>query len=180
MSERQKYGLGCIVVILAILLLAAIDGLIGGNVRAAEPVRGWASTYSHTAGFEGQATVALPAKLGGRYDGSIYASVTVCADRCATFPAVDFCLCHVEPSSHPDRIVDLSHAAWQQVTDAPFGLIPVTVHVEPISGGVPDTALKGELLRDLPLWARLALLVFIIVVNIMIIVLILTARGQRR
>lgn len=134
---------GWAAVVLFILAIAWLDGIVGGGVpkvQAAEPIRGWASTYDHTAGFENQATVALPAKLGGKYDGTIYAYVTVCADRCGTFPAVDFCLCHVEPSAHPDRIVDLSHAAWQQITDDPFGIASVTVRV--LVGGVPDTAVQ--------------------------------------
>lgn len=139
----RAHLIGWAVVIGFILAIAWLDGVVGGGVpkvHAAEQFSGWASTYDHTAGFEGQATVALPAKLGGRYDGSIYAYVTICADRCATFPAVDFCLCHVEPSAHPDRIVDLSHAAWRQVTDQPFGLVRVTVRL--LGDAVPDTAMR--------------------------------------
>jgi hypothetical protein len=119
------------VVIGFILLLTALDGIIGGGVAAAEPSKGWASRYDCTAGYCGQPTVALPAELGGHYDGSIYAYATVCADRCATVPAVDFCLCHVEPSSHPDRIVDLNAEAWALVTDTamadPVGVLTVVM-----------------------------------------------------
>lgn len=132
--------IGCVVVIGVIVILALLDGLLGGNVHAADPVRGWASTYDHTAGFEGRATVALPTMLGGKYDGTIYAQVRVCGDRCAVFPAVDWCFCQVHPSAHPYRIVDLSHAAWHAVTDAPYGLLPVTVEVEPLVSALPNTA----------------------------------------
>ena len=100
----------------------------------AEPdpmVTGIASNYPGTAGWMGQATVALPGDLGGRYTGEVNGQVTVCADRCATFPVVDWCQCYWETDDQ--RIVDLSHAAWAAISDAPLseGLIEVTVTLVP-------------------------------------------------
>jgi hypothetical protein len=92
----------------------------------AEPVvTGIGSNYPGTAGWIGQATVALPGDLGGRYTGEVNGEVTVCADRCATFPVVDWCQCYW--GTDDQRVVDLSHAAWAIISDAPLseGLIEV-------------------------------------------------------
>ena len=90
-------------------------------------VPGIASTYAGTAGWIGQATVALPGDLGGRYTGQVNGHVTVCADRCARLPVVDWCQCYWGTADQ--RVVDLSHAAWPLVTDAPLaqGLVEVRV-----------------------------------------------------
>lgn len=90
-------------------------------------VVGIASNYPGTAGWTGEATVALPGDLGGRYTGEVNGFVTVCADRCATLPVVDWCQCYWRTAD--ERIVDLSHAAWALVSDAPLaeGLIEVTL-----------------------------------------------------
>lgn len=92
---------------------------------------GIASNYPGTAGWIGLPTVALPGELGGRYDGEVNGHVTVCADRCARLPAVDWCQCYWGTSD--ERIVDLSHPAWALVSDAApaEGLIEVRLIVEP-------------------------------------------------
>jgi len=95
-----------------------------------DAVTGRATWYCCSAGYRGEAVVALPGALGGRYDPPPAArSVTVCADRCVTLPVVDYCGCYWGTSSQ--KVADLSPEAWVAVTDrAPSaGVVTVTVHL---------------------------------------------------
>lgn len=98
--------------------------------RTAPGMTGIASNYPGTAGWIGQATVALPGDLGGRYTGEVQGYVTVCADRCARLPVVDWCQCYWGTADQ--RIVDLSHPAWALVSDQPLerGLVEVRLILE--------------------------------------------------
>jgi hypothetical protein len=98
---------------------------VGGTV-----VSGRATWYCCTAGYAGQAVVALPGALGGHYDpppASRY--VTICADRCARLPVVDYCDCYWGTSNQ--KVADLSPEAWAAISDGNrfvLGVIPVTIH----------------------------------------------------
>jgi hypothetical protein len=136
-SEARFVGLGPTVPAThtADLTPAEPPGPTRGAVLSATPepareIRGIASNYPGTAGWIGQATVALPGALGGRHTGEVNGEIIVCADRCVALPLVDWCQCHW--GTDDQRIVDLSHAAWALVSDAPLadGLIEVTVILE--------------------------------------------------
>ncbi|MDH4334166.1 MAG: hypothetical protein OEW24_02735 [Chloroflexota bacterium] len=93
-------------------------------------ITGKATWYCCSAGWRGQAVVALPGALGGHYDAPPAARfVTVCADRCVVLPVVDYCGCYWGTASQ--KVADLSPEAWAAVTDSALsrGVITVTVHL---------------------------------------------------
>jgi hypothetical protein len=94
-------------------------------------VTGRASSYPESAGWEGQATVALPVEMGGGIADGAPRLVIVCADRCVILPVVDSCPCYVGTPN--ERVANLSHAAWRLVSDMPLeeGIVPVVVHLDP-------------------------------------------------
>ena len=97
---------------------------------ASGAVTGLATWYCCSRGYRGEAVVALPGALGGQYDPPPAArTVTVCADRCAVLPVVDYCGCHWGTSVQ--KVADLSPEAWAAITDKSTGagVVSVTVHL---------------------------------------------------
>ena len=91
---------------------------------------GSATWYCCSLGYRGQAVVALPGALGGRYDVPPAARiVTVCADRCVSLPVVDYCDCYWGTASQ--KVADLSPEAWAAVTDRArsAGVVTVTIQL---------------------------------------------------
>jgi hypothetical protein len=108
-----------------------------GTMAATGTLAGRASSYSESAGWEGEATVALPLPAGIAPSEDAPATVLVCADRCVLLPVVDSCPCYAGTADQ--RIANLSHAAWALVSDMPLeeGLIDVLVHLRPDELSVP-------------------------------------------
>ena len=128
--------------------------IVPGAVRGGAPplvatagvVTGIASHYAENPGWEGLATVALPAEIGGGIPSGEPMTVVICADRCVPLPVVDACPCYV--GTIDQRVANLSSAAWAAITDRPLsdGLVEVQVHLHPgtlMDGGGPDRAGLG-------------------------------------
>ena len=97
-------------------------------------VTGMASSYPESPGWEGKATIALPRDIGGGIPGGDEVSyVLVCAERCVSLPVVDSCPCYVGTADQ--RVANLSHAAWRQITQMPLkeGLVEVTIYLSPVA-----------------------------------------------
>lgn len=97
---------------------------------SANTISGQATWYCCSLGWRGQAVVALPGALGGRYDSPPAANfVTVCADRCVVLPVVDYCGCYWDTPGQ--KVADLSPEAWAAVTDRSrsAGVISVTIQL---------------------------------------------------
>lgn len=110
--------------------LAVLDAGVASD-EPGNTVTGTATWYCCSLGYRGLAVVALSGALGGQYDPPPAArEVTVCADRCAVLPVVDYCDCLWGTAS--ERVADLSPEAWAAITDVDpsAGLVTVTVHLD--------------------------------------------------
>jgi hypothetical protein len=99
--------------------------------KLGDSVTGKATWYCCSNGYRGQAVVALPGALGGQYDPPPASrTVTICADRCAELPVVDYCGCLWGTADQ--KIADLSPEAWAAVSNrrTSAGVITVTVHLD--------------------------------------------------
>lgn len=94
-------------------------------------ISGKATYYCCSLGYRGQAVVALPGALGGRYDAPPAARfVTICAERCARLPVVDFCGCYWGTASQ--KVADLSPEAWASISGSNrmvLGVLQVTIRL---------------------------------------------------
>jgi hypothetical protein len=104
--------------------------IVAPPVVNGKTVSGKATFYCCTLGYRGQAVVALPGALGGHFDpapASRY--VTICAERCAKLPVVDYCACYWGTASQ--KVADLSPEAWAAISDKDrwvYGVLRVTIH----------------------------------------------------
>jgi hypothetical protein len=99
--------------------------------QAGDSLTGLATWYCCSSGYRGLAVVALPGALGGHYDPPPSSrTVTVCADRCAELPVVDYCGCLWGTADQ--KIADLSPEAWAAISNSgtSAGVIRVTVHLD--------------------------------------------------
>ncbi|HSC29887.1 MAG TPA: hypothetical protein VLD67_21590, partial [Vicinamibacterales bacterium] len=134
-------------------IAAAAGAVVAAPVVAAAPappdallVSGRASSYPAQPGYGTQPTAALPDALGGR-PLTESGTVAVCADRCIIVKVVDSCPCFW---GTPDqRVINLSHSAWEAVTDMPLaeGLIEVRVYRD---GMIPPDEAPRQLYPEMP------------------------------
>lgn len=113
----------------ATLSLPKLHGTVSPSPPAGTVVSGKATWYCCSRGWRGQAVVALPGALGGHFRGPPATwFVTVCADRCAVLPVVDYCGCSWGTAAQ--KVADLSPEAWAAITDTGLsrGVLKVTVH----------------------------------------------------
>ncbi|HEX5579076.1 MAG TPA: hypothetical protein VFY43_05360 [Candidatus Limnocylindria bacterium] len=99
--------------------------------KVGDSVSGLATWYCCSSGYRGQAVVALPGALGGHYDAPPASrTVTICADRCAELPVVDYCGCLWGTADQ--KVADLSPEAWAAISNrsTSAGVITVTVHLD--------------------------------------------------
>ncbi len=105
--------------------------IVPPSVLSGDTISGKATYYCCSLGYRGQAAVALPGALGGHYDpppASRY--VTICAERCARLPVVDYCACYWGTASQ--KVADLSPEAWAAISDTNrrvMGVLRVTIHL---------------------------------------------------
>jgi hypothetical protein len=121
----------------ATLLAAAPAAAPAPAAAESRVITGRASSYDHTAGWEGRPTVALPASEATPARSGAPTTVVVCGDRCVELPVVDSCPCYAGTADA--RVANLSIAAWELVSDAPLaeGLVPVTVYLDGPPGEPP-------------------------------------------
>jgi hypothetical protein len=113
----------------ATIVPKAHHGKVSPPPPAGTVVSGKATWYCCSRGWRGQAVVALPGALGGKFRGPPATwYVTVCADRCAILPVVDYCGCSWGTAAQ--KVADLSPEAWAAITDTGLsrGVLKVTVH----------------------------------------------------
>jgi hypothetical protein len=127
-SAGQPTSVSPIVTFGAVSIPAAPVRIVSRPVAGSQ-VSGRATWYCCTVGYRGQAVVALPGALGGHYDPAPPARyVTICADRCAQLPVVDYCDCYWGTADQ--KVADLSPEAWAAISNANryvVGVVQVTI-----------------------------------------------------
>jgi hypothetical protein len=128
---------------------ATSEPVPAGMTPAAPPAllaSGLASSYPSQPGYGDRPTAALPEALGGQ-PATETGWVAVCGDRCVIVPVVDTCPCYW--GTDDQRVINLSHAAWTAVSNAPLaeGLVEVRVYRD---GMIPPGEAPRRLYPDMP------------------------------